>query len=81
MKKFWKFVTLESIKAPKEGFRVLLDGSKPLKTPGGSPLFIPASQPILASLVAGEWETIKTLKSYSVPLVIASILKIDSDRS
>jgi len=64
-------VTLESITLKdKDGFRVLLDGSKPLKTPGGSPLFIPASQPILASLVAGEWETLSTLKSYSVPLVI-----------
>jgi ATP synthase F1 complex assembly factor 2 len=73
MKKFWNFVALESVASPKVGFRILLDGSKPLKTPNGSQLLIPASQPILASLVAGEWEAIKTLKSYSVPLVIYAL--------
>jgi chaperone required for assembly of F1-ATPase len=70
VKKFWKAVSLDQ--NPEQGlYRILLDG-RPLRTPGGRTLQVPAHQSVIAHLIAGEWEAQKeSLKAYSLPVVSA----------
>ncbi|ORZ31044.1 hypothetical protein BCR44DRAFT_55773 [Catenaria anguillulae PL171] len=65
LKKFWRAVTLRQ---DEDGFQVLLDG-RVVKTPQGTPLSIPKSQPMIAHLVSAEWESQqKLLRAFSLPL-------------
>ncbi|RIB07400.1 hypothetical protein C2G38_2274394 [Gigaspora rosea] len=62
----------------KNVYQIALD-NRPLKTPGGSPLVIPRSQKYLAVLIAGEWESQKTvLKQHSLPLTSLVARSIDT---
>lgn len=72
-KRFWKTVDVE-----KRGdeLTVTLD-KRPLKTPSGNVLLVPAKKHLLATLVAAEWENQERLiKPHSLPLVSAA----DDDR-
>ncbi|CAG8776656.1 6234_t:CDS:2, partial [Gigaspora rosea] len=74
-RKFWKEV---SVLSNKDVYQIALD-NRPLKTPGGSPLVIPRSQKYLAVLIAGEWESQKTvLKQHSLPLTSLVARSIDT---
>lgn len=70
LQRFWKKVSVGY--AEKDGalehFTVLLD-KRSLRTPGGNPFTVPADRPLLACLVAEEWDTQnKVMKPHSLPL-------------
>ncbi|CAG8734930.1 11463_t:CDS:2, partial [Racocetra persica] len=70
-RRFWKEV---SVLSNKDVYQIALD-KRPLKTPGGAPLVIPRSHKYLAILIAGEWESQKTLlKQHSLPLACTNII-------
>ncbi|CAG8498438.1 8609_t:CDS:2 [Ambispora leptoticha] len=76
-RRFWKQVSLESNNS-QGTYSILLD-KRPLKTPKGSPLTIKHSQRTLALLLAGEWESQKTvLKHHSLPLTSLVSRAIDT---
>jgi chaperone required for assembly of F1-ATPase len=52
-KRFYKTATASPAEGPHPGYRVRLDG-RPIRTPGGRPLILPA-QP-LAEAIAAEWQ-------------------------
>ncbi|KAJ3340056.1 ATP synthase complex assembly protein atp12 [Gonapodya sp. JEL0774] len=54
----------------KDGIIVVLDG-RPLKTPTGKQMVLPKDRRLLATLVAGEWESVQLLKQYA--LVVTSL--------
>ncbi|KAH9272675.1 hypothetical protein BASA83_005181 [Batrachochytrium salamandrivorans] len=73
--RFWKSASVGTCPA---GFTVLLD-TRVLKTPGGNPVVIPLSKPLLATLIAAEWEgQEERLKSYSLPLTSIIVRALDS---
>ncbi|CAO1630981.1 unnamed protein product [Parajaminaea phylloscopi] len=76
MKRFWKSVALHT--DPKSSHHeVQLDG-RPLRTPEGSPLRIPADSRLAASLVAHEWnEQNKIIKSHALPMTSLVARSID----
>ncbi|RHZ79398.1 hypothetical protein Glove_146g49 [Diversispora epigaea] len=75
LKRFWKEVSVITNKDNE--YQVALD-KRPLKTPNGSPLVISSSQKSLAILIAGEWESQKTLlKQHSLPLTSLVARSID----
>ncbi|KAJ3297572.1 ATP synthase complex assembly protein atp12 [Borealophlyctis nickersoniae] len=50
-----------------------------LKTPDGHPVVVPPSKPLLAQLVAAEWEgQANVLKTFSLPLTSIVVRSIDS---
>ncbi|KAI3624046.1 ATP12 [Malassezia furfur] len=60
-----------------EHFTVLLD-KRPLRTPGGNKLAVPADHPMLACLIAEEWDTqTQVLKPHSLPLTSLMARAID----
>jgi ATP synthase F1 complex assembly factor 2 len=66
MKRFWKNVGIE-----KRGdlLTVTLD-KHALKTPSGNTLLIPHKRPLLATLIAAEWDHQETLlKPHALPMV------------
>ncbi|KAI9136979.1 hypothetical protein BKA69DRAFT_71704 [Paraphysoderma sedebokerense] len=65
LNRFWKNVNLEDADS---GFKIKLD-SRPLKTPNGNTLVVPKNKPLLANLIAAEWDAQeKVLKPNSLPL-------------
>lgn len=78
--RFWKQVRVGH--APMsadadEHFTVLLD-KRPLRTPGGNKLAVPADHPMLACLIAEEWDTqTQVLKPHSLPLTSLMARAID----
>lgn len=69
LKRFWKNVDIEKRDG---GYAVTLD-NRPLKTPSGKRLIIPAEKRLVAALVASEWENQKTaLKPHALPMVSLS---------
>ncbi|CAG8445933.1 21916_t:CDS:10 [Dentiscutata erythropus] len=70
-RRFWKEV---SVLSNKDVYQVALD-NRPIKTPGGAPLVIPRSNKYLAILIAGEWESQKSLlKQHSLPLACTNTI-------
>lgn len=84
-KRFWKTVGMEhkegivffsslskkneTAKATEDSILVTLD-KRPLKTPEGKVLAIPKSSPLLAALIAYEWDNQSTLiKPFALPMV------------
>jgi ATP synthase F1 complex assembly factor 2 len=66
MKRFWKTVGIEQHDG---SLSVTLD-SRPLKTPSGKKLLLPAEKSLLATLIAAEWEHQEVLlKPHALPLV------------
>jgi chaperone required for assembly of F1-ATPase len=64
MKRFFKGAAVENSAGR---FRILLDG-KPVRTPGGNPLAVPARA--LAESIAGEWRDQKTdIEPLSMPML------------
>ncbi|CED83084.1 F1-ATP synthase assembly protein [Phaffia rhodozyma] len=60
------------------GIRILLD-TRPLRTPGGNPLMIPAERKALAFLIANEWENQeKVLKNHALPMTSLASRAIDA---
>ncbi|KAJ3251894.1 ATP synthase complex assembly protein atp12 [Chytriomyces hyalinus] len=72
--RFWK-KSLPSQSA--DGFRIKLDG-RTLKNPDGAEIVIPTQNPILANLVAAEWEEMdKLIKAGSLPMTSISVRGIE----
>ncbi|KAF9452263.1 ATP12-domain-containing protein [Macrolepiota fuliginosa MF-IS2] len=75
MKRFWKDVGVD-----KRGdtLAVTLD-KRTLKTPSGKPLLVPASKPLLATLIAAEWDHQKSLiKPHALPVTSLTSRAIDA---
>lgn len=65
-KRFWKDVGIER---RAEGLVVTLD-KRPLKTPAGQTLLLPAHKSLAATLIAAEWDHQETLlKPHALPMV------------
>lgn len=74
MRRFWKTVSLveghTSGSGGEEPHLVVQLDSRSLRTPSGSPLQIPYDRPLLASLIAKEWdEQDRVLQAHALPLV------------
>ena len=66
LKRFWKDVGIEK---RAESYAVTLD-KRPLKTPSGNVLLLPRHKPLVASLIAAEWDNQeKLIKSHALPMV------------
>ena len=81
MQRFWKDVHL-AFETPSNGddehFVVQLD-RRNLRTPGGAKLAIPADRPLLACLIAQEWdEQTQLIKPHSLPLTSLMSRAIDA---
>ncbi|WFD00333.1 ATP synthase mitochondrial F1 complex assembly factor 2 [Malassezia yamatoensis] len=78
--RFWKDVSVgheQASKEKEEHFTVLLD-KRALRTPGGHRLEVPADHPLLACLIAEEWDTqTQVLKPHSLPLTSLMARAID----
>ncbi|KZT60360.1 ATP12-domain-containing protein [Calocera cornea HHB12733] len=76
-KRFWKSVHVTPSKEDPEAFIITLD-KRPLKTPGGKPLAVPSSRPLLASLIAHEWDMQEnSIRTYALPLTSLTSRAID----
>lgn len=79
MQRFWKQVQI-SFEEPAdddEHFLVQLD-KRSLRTPGGKKLMVPADRPLLACLIAQEWdEQTQVVKPHSLPLTSLMARAID----
>ncbi|KZT35450.1 ATP12-domain-containing protein [Sistotremastrum suecicum HHB10207 ss-3] len=74
LKRFWNTVDVES---HNQGLVVTLDG-RPLKTPSNNVLVIPPHRPILASLIASEWDNLdKVIKSHALPMTSIASRAVD----
>ncbi|KAJ2720939.1 chaperone [Coemansia sp. Benny D115] len=74
IKRFWRKV---GVAEKPGGLAVELDG-RAIKTPDGRPVLIPSKQPMLAWLVAGEWESqSEYLGAHSLPLTSLVCRAID----
>ncbi|EKM83023.1 hypothetical protein AGABI1DRAFT_69157 [Agaricus bisporus var. burnettii JB137-S8] len=74
MKRFWKKVDIEK---RGDSLAVTLD-TRPLKTPSGTPLFVPSSKDLLATLIAAEWDHQTTLiKPHALPMTSLASRAID----
>lgn len=79
LRRFWKKVDVAYHSTPQSTshLRVRLDG-RPLKTPSGSVLEIPADRPLLAAVIAKEWaEQERILRPHSLPLTSLAARAID----
>lgn len=66
MKRFWKDVGIDR---RGDSLAVTLD-KRPLKTPSGNVLLVPASKPLLATLIAAEWDhQTSIIKPHALPAV------------
>lgn len=66
LKRFWKDVGIEK---RGESYAVTLD-KRPLKTPSGNALLLPPHKPLVASLIAIEWDNQeKLVKPHALPMV------------
>lgn len=66
--RFWKTVSLQAPSSRDSGYQILLDG-RPIRTPSGSAIVIPANRELLATCIAQEWcEQGKLLKPHTLPL-------------
>jgi chaperone required for assembly of F1-ATPase len=66
LKRFWKDVGIEK---RGESYAVTLD-KRPLKTPSGNALLLPTHKPLVASLIATEWDNQeKMIKPHALPMV------------
>ncbi|WFD04012.1 ATP synthase mitochondrial F1 complex assembly factor 2 [Malassezia obtusa] len=78
--RFWKKVNVGHVPLSpdtEEHFTVLLD-NRALRTPGGNKLEVPADHPLLACLIAEEWDTqTQVLKPHSLPLTSLMARAID----
>jgi len=83
MKRFWKKVELEDSPSQLGGdaqLVVKLD-NRPLKTPGGNPLFLPTTKRLAASLIAQEWDSQdKLIKPHALPMTSLVSRAIDGLR-
>jgi hypothetical protein len=70
LRRFWKTVGIQSLPLTNpQSYLITLDG-RPLKTPSGKKLEIPASRRISALLIANEWENQKEIMKVSgLPMV------------
>ena len=67
LKRFWKTVGIDR---RSDGYVITLD-KRPLKMPSGATLLVPANKPLVATLIAAEWETQETLlKPHALPMVM-----------
>jgi ATP synthase F1 complex assembly factor 2 len=75
--RFWDEVDVKPT-ADGSALQIHLD-SKPLRTPLGNPLAIPATRPILANLIKHEWTSLATtnIKPHTLPLTSLSSRVID----
>ncbi|KAJ1939072.1 chaperone [Linderina macrospora] len=74
IRRFWRTV---NVSEHSDGLAVELDG-RPIKTPDGSAVRLPTSQTILATLMAGEWESQREfLGAHSLPLTALVCRSID----
>lgn len=65
-KRFWSTV---GISTQGDALAITLDG-RPLKTPSGNTLLLPANKSLLASVIAAEWDHQETLlKPHALPMV------------
>jgi ATP synthase F1 complex assembly factor 2 len=70
LRRFWKTVGIQPLplKNP-TSYLITLDG-RPLKTPSGKKLEVPAERKVLALLIANEWENQKEIMKVSgLPMV------------
>ncbi|KAI0806963.1 ATP12-domain-containing protein [Fomes fomentarius] len=75
LKRFWKNVDIEKRDG---GYAVTLD-KRPLKTPSGKRLIIPAEKRLVAALVASEWENQQTaLKPHALPMTSLASRALDA---
>lgn len=66
LKRFWKHVGIEK---RAESYAVTLD-KRPLKTPSGNALLLPRHKPLVASIIATEWDNQETMiKPHALPMV------------
>jgi len=65
MKRFWKNVGIEK---RGDNLAVTLDRIN-LKTPAGSPLLVPADRPLIAAIIASEWDSQEIItKAHALPM-------------
>lgn len=80
MKRFWKDVFLayeEASMSNDEHFQIQLD-KRSVRTPGGAVLRVPGDRPLLACLIAQEWdEQSQVVKPHSLPLTSLVARAID----
>jgi ATP synthase F1 complex assembly factor 2 len=70
-RRFWKSA---SVGRREDAYTVFLD-HRVLKTPSGNPVLVPLQKPLVAALVAAEWENQETLtKPHALPMVRMSLL-------
>ncbi|ODQ82559.1 hypothetical protein BABINDRAFT_159123 [Babjeviella inositovora NRRL Y-12698] len=75
-KVFWKNAAVHHL-PNNEGYEVRLDG-KSIKSPMGFDMKIPANKPILAKLIAHEWQNLLTSpKTHSLPLTSVTSRAVD----
>ncbi|KZO95722.1 ATP12-domain-containing protein, partial [Calocera viscosa TUFC12733] len=74
MKRFWKTVEV----APSTQVLAVTLDKRPLKTPTGKPLAIPSSKPLLASLIAHEWDIQDSIiKPHALPVTSLTSRALD----
>ncbi|KAJ6630635.1 hypothetical protein B0H10DRAFT_1982134 [Mycena sp. CBHHK59/15] len=75
MKRFWKDVTIGQ---RGDSYTVMLD-NRALKTPSGNTLLLPPHKSLVATLIAAEWESQKTLlKPHALPMTSLASRAIDA---
>ncbi|KAJ9105624.1 hypothetical protein QFC20_004304 [Naganishia adeliensis] len=75
LKRFWKTVGI--MQQPDGTYWITLDG-RPLRTPSGARLAVPANKKILALLIANEWENQKeALKAPGLPMTSLASRALD----
>jgi ATP synthase F1 complex assembly factor 2 len=77
LRRFWKTVGIQPLplKNP-TSYLITLDG-RPLKTPSGKKLEVPAERKVLALLIANEWENQKEIMKVSgLPMVSCKIASL-----
>ena len=75
LKRFWSTVGI--MQQPDTTYWITLDG-RPLRTPSGARLAVPADRKILALLIANEWENQKeALKAPGLPMTSLASRALD----
>jgi len=77
MRRFWKTVDVIPSRQDPQALSVMLD-KRPLKTPSGKLLTVPASRPLLATLIAHEWDCQdNTIKPHALPVTSLASRALD----
>ncbi|EJU05482.1 ATP12-domain-containing protein [Dacryopinax primogenitus] len=77
MKRFWKSVDVSPSKQDPETLAITLD-KRPLKTPLGKPLAVPNTKPLLAALIAHEWDSQENvIKPHALPVTSLASRALD----